>query len=165
MQTLLFPNPKLKEISTPITEFNKDLKQFSSDLFAHCHLSRGIGMAAPQVGKMIRLIVVMRSPINQVSFANPRIENAQGSIIHKEGCLSVPGIYARVKRFKSFTLHYQTLEGFSQSLIVTGDEPHFFNIVIQHELDHLDGIEFIDKLDFFESSKISNALNKRRRKQ
>lgn len=169
METLVFPNPKLKRISTPITVFDSQLSLFAHDLLLHCFKSEGLGMAAPQVGEAIRLVVVnIDHPSIKKEYpsflVNPQILNPEGVSFYKEGCLSLPGIHARVKRYNSFTLTYQTLEGVEKTLQIEDVSNNLFGTVVQHEVDHLNGLEFIDRLDVFELSKISNKINKRRKK-
>lgn len=170
MKTLLFPDSRLKKISTSITKFDAQLKTFSQELLEHCFKSNGLGMAAPQVGEPIRLVIInTEHPSIKKEYpnflVNPRILNPEGSSSYKEGCLSLPGIYAKVKRHNSFTVIYQTLEGMEQTLRIENTTNDLFGTVVQHEIDHLDGIEFVDRLDIFEFDKISKALNKRRKRK
>lgn len=169
MKTLIYPNKRLKLKSAEITEFDFQVREFAHQLFDHCVENNGLGMAAPQVDKQIRLVVI-RNDLDKIDnkyprfLLNPKISNPQGKVRHKEGCLSVPKVFAWVERYYSFDLTYHTLEGFGQKIKIENARDDLFGIVIQHEIDHLDGIEFIDKLDRFEKDKVIKALNKLRKK-
>lgn len=136
----------------------------------------GIGLAANQVGIFKRIFVFENGiedglerpadiPIPEV-FINPRIEINKDTIEHsfKEGCLSFPTIYTNVKRYEFFTLHYQDIEGNHHSLgpeICNG----FFGHAFQHEIDHLDGLTMLERVDKIEYGRIIKKVNKLRRKK
>jgi peptide deformylase len=155
-----YPEPVLSEIAKPVTEFNQDLKHLVKNMLFTMYHAPGIGLAAPQVGKGIRLFVLdvdydreevtnssgntefRLSGFNPVVFVNPVITGKSGTTTYEEGCLSVPGVYEEVKRFESVHVKYQDLEGNFHEL-----EAHdMLAICIQHENDHLDGIVFIERL-------------------
>lgn len=106
----------------------------------------GVGLAAPQIGESIQLIVVDISVDeenqNYMTLINPEITVTEGDQIDEEGCLSVPELTSKVKRFKKITVDFQDIEGKEQQL-ETEDR---FAVVLQHEIDHLKGILFIDHL-------------------
>lgn len=177
MKTLIFPNPQLREKSEEVIDFNDDLKQFANELLKHCRANNGLGMAAPQVGKQIRLVVIDIDKLPQQTvystdkkiiypsvLVNPIIKNECGESKYKEGCLSVPGVHAWVKRCNSFCVNYKTLEGIEKVLQVNDVSNNLFGTVLLHEVDHLNGIEFIDKLEPFELDKAIKAINKLRKK-
>ncbi len=155
-----FPAPVLKKIALPVTEFNDELKELVKNMYYTMYMAPGIGLAAPQVGKSIRLFVLdvdfdaetltdsngdeekELSNFNPQVFINPEIIEFDGETIYQEGCLSLPGIYEDVKRHKLIKLKYQDLEG--KEHVLEADE--LLSICIQHELDHLNGIVFIDYL-------------------
>lgn len=155
-----YPEPVLSEIAKPVTEFNQDLKHLVKNMLFTMYHAPGIGLAAPQVGKGIRLFVLdvdydreevtnssgktefRLSGFKPVVFVNPVITGKSGTTTYEEGCLSVPGVYEEVKRFESVHVKYQDLEGNFHEL-----EAHdMLAICIQHENDHLDGIVFIERL-------------------
>lgn len=175
MKTLLYPNKLLREICKDVPVFNEAFKTFARHLMIHCRRSKGMGMAAPQVGFLYRIVVVdvdlldghFKKDYDKNGYPdtlfNPVITNGTGKVRYKEGCLSLPGIYAWVDRYESFDLSYQDEEGNKKELKVTCGQDSPYGIVLQHEVDHLDGIEFIDKLNFFEKDKIASKLNKFRK--
>lgn len=169
MQTLIFPDKRLKQKSEEITNYDSSLRKIATELLTYCKLQNGLGMAAPQTGNAIRLVVINKSidslPWYPEILINPIIKNGEGTSKFKEGCLSVPGIFAWVTRFNSFDLSYFTLDGQEQFLHIKDVKNNRFGTIIQHEVDHLDGIEFIDRLTSFEYDKIVNKLNKLRKKR
>ena len=122
----------------------------------------GIGLAAPQVGKSLRIFVLdidyerekitkadgkteyKLTNLNPLIFINPTIKNKEGEMSYEEGCLSLPGLYEEVKRFESIVVEYQDLEGNSQQMTGT----NLLSVCIQHENDHLDGVIFLERLSF-----------------
>ena len=149
-----YPAPVLKKISTEITQIDEDIKNLCSDMIKTMYLSRGIGLAAPQVGKSIRLFVsdiefeideenedLIKNPAPRV-FINPKITKKEGQTTYEEGCLSFPGVYEKVTRYETITLEYQNINGEHHTIDADGLE----SICLQHELDHLNGIVFIEKL-------------------
>lgn len=170
METLLYPDKRLTQVSETVEFFTDELEEFATALLDHCKANNGLGMAAPQVGRFIRLIVIdneserISKPFPQF-LVNPVIHNPDGESRYKEGCLSVPGIYAWVKRPACFGLTYQTLLGEKKTIELVDANKHLFGTVIQHEIDHLNGIEFIDRLNSFEKNKIIGQLNKRRKRR
>lgn len=177
MKTLIFPNPQLKEPSEEVVDFNDELKNFAKELLSFCKENNGLGMAAPQVGKQIRLVVINvdllpeqtiwhgeKKIIYPSVLINPQITNEDGKSKYKEGCLSVPGVHAWVKRCNSFTVTYQTLDDKTKTFHVKDVSNNLFGTILLHEVDHLNGIEFIDKLEPFEKNKVIKAINKLRKK-
>lgn len=141
-------HPTLKKVAEPITEFNDDLKKFAKDMFDTMVIEEGIGLAAPQVNKSIRMIVIDMPLIDEelysepVAFINPEIVKSEGTQFFEEGCLSVPEIREEIERFETITVEYQDIDGNKQN--IEADE--LLSVVFQHEIDHLNGILFVDKL-------------------
>jgi peptide deformylase len=139
----IVPNPCLREKSQEVSP--NDLSTFSEfieQMTFTMYEAHGIGIAAPQVGKNIRLVIIDtdRGPI---VLANPRILKASSELlIGEEGCLSVPGKYGKVQRHKSVKVSALDREGKK----ITFSAKNLFSRVIQHEIDHLDGILFIDRI-------------------
>ncbi len=173
-----YPEPVLSEIAKPVTEFNQDLKHLVKDMLFTMYHAPGIGLAAPQVGKSIRLFVLdvdydreevtnssgktefRLSGFNPVVFINPVITGKSGTTTFEEGCLSVPGVYEEVKRFESVHVKYQDLEGNSHEM-----EAHdMLAICIQHENDHLDGIVFIERLSPLKKQLVEKKFLKSQKK-
>lgn len=138
------PSPILREKSAKISPQelnNKDFSAFCGDLSKTMKEKDGIGLAAPQVGKNIRIIAVdtKNGPICMI---NPEItKKSIRKEWDEEGCLSVPGVYGKVKRHKKITCRFINKEGNLEKINANG----LFARVIQHEVDHLDGVLFTDK--------------------
>lgn len=152
LQVLAYPAPVLRRRAAPVTVFDADLTAFAERLFACMYDAKGIGLAAPQVGVSIRLFVTDHAQReadglhDRRVFINPRIENASGEETYEEGCLSFPGIYAKVTRPNRFDLVWQDLTGTEQRQTFDIEAGDFLGVVTQHELDHLEGKVFVDHL-------------------
>lgn len=144
LNILTLPDPRLKTIATPITEINAEIKQLAADMLETMYAAPGIGLAATQVDQHIQLVVIdVSEEKNQpLVLINPEIIERAGIQSHEEGCLSVPGIYAKVKRADQIVVKYQDLEGQQQEMAAE----ELLAVCIQHELDHLKGIVFLDHL-------------------
>jgi len=147
IRTILeFPNPVLRQKAAPISVFNEELKKLVADMTETMYDAPGIGLAAPQIGESIQLIVVDVARLEKeqeiLAMVNPRIINHEGSQVDEEGCLSVIDLTANVTRYRKITVAFQDLDGNPQELS-TEDR---FAVVLQHEIDHLHGILFIDHL-------------------
>ena len=157
---LTFPSAVLGQISSPVSQFDDDLKSLCKDMLYTMYKSAGIGLAAVQIGILQRIFVIdisfeVKEPtlsqenqefifknFNPMIFINPHIKPIEGEILYEEGCLSIPGIYETIKRVNKIEVTYNDLLGNKHTLI-TEDT---LSVCIQHENDHLDGIIFIDKL-------------------
>ena len=173
-----YPAPVLKQVAKPVTEFNDELRTLIKDMLYTMYNAPGIGLAAPQVGHSIRLFVldiwfdreeVTRpngktdyelSNFDPMVFINPVFKNKEGSIVHEEGCLSVPGVYEDVKRAEKVTVEYQDMYGNHLSL----DADELFAICLQHENDHLDGIVFIERLSPLKKQLVEKKFLKSQKK-
>jgi peptide deformylase len=162
-EVVQFPDPRLKFVSKPITQITDEIRQLAHDMIEVMYDEPGIGLAAPQVGASVRLFVidtewsdeeVGRNPLVVI---NPEISEREGRITWDEGCLSVPDYNAVVERDAKITLRGLDLDG---NPIVERAEG-LRAVCIQHEVDHLDGILFIDRI-----SRLKRGLYvKKRRKQ
>lgn len=162
-EVVQFPDPRLKLVSKPIGEITDEIRQLAADMIEVMYDEPGIGLAAPQVGESVRMFVidtewsdeeVGRHPTVVI---NPEISEREGRITWDEGCLSVPDYNAIVERDAKITLRGLDLEG---KPIVERAEG-LRAVCIQHEVDHLDGILFIDRI-----SRLKRSLYvKKRRKQ
>ncbi|MBW6519705.1 MAG: peptide deformylase [Desulfoarculaceae bacterium] len=147
IRTILeFPHPVLRQKASPISVFNEELKDMVADMTETMYDAPGIGLAAPQIGESIQLIVVdvakLEAEQQVLVMINPRIISQEGSQVDEEGCLSVIDLTANVKRFQKITVTYQDLDG---NLLEISTEDRFA-VVLQHEIDHLHGVLFIDHL-------------------
>ena len=143
-------NPRLRLKSHKVTKFDKPLRQLAENMLQSMDKANGIGLAAPQVGVLQRLIVIDipadlefegSEPAHAV-LVNPEIIKCSGEQVGEEGCLSVPGWYGDVKRYEFITVRAQDVSGKPLRFKAEG----LFARCIQHEVDHLDGILFTDKL-------------------
>jgi peptide deformylase len=144
-------NPRLRLKSQKVTKFDKNLKKLAQDMLESMEHANGIGLAAPQVGVLQRLIVIdipedlefEGSPHYHAVLVNPEIAKCSGEQIGEEGCLSVPGWYGDVKRYYTVTVRAQDITGKPVKIKAEG----LFARCLQHEIDHLDGIIFTDVVD------------------
>ena len=144
-------NPILREISKEVTEFNDELIEFWNALIELMYYYKGVGLAAPQLGKNIRMIAVShrkwsgknKKRISDEVLVNPQIINhSSETILFEEACLSLPEKYGLVKRFQTIKVTYNNPEWKKYTKTFS-----WYNaIIIQHEIDHLDGILFWDKI-------------------
>lgn len=145
MKIITLPDPRLRKKSRSLTiaEINSDkMRRFIVQLAESMTKGNGIGIAAPQVGENIRVIIIDTDK-GQVCFINPKILwKSFRQEVAEEGCLSVPEVYGQVKRAKSVLLIYRDQEGKRKKLKAKG----LFARVLQHEIDHLDGVLFIDRM-------------------
>ncbi len=147
-EVLQFPDKRLRRVSAPVAEVSQEIRQLASDMLEVMYGEPGIGLAAPQVGEPIRLIVVDTewnqddAEQNPLTLVNPEIHEPQGKIIWTEGCLSVPDFEAEVERAERVVLRARDLDGNATEIEAEGLQA----VCFQHEVDHLDGILFIDHI-------------------
>ncbi|MBI4049304.1 MAG: peptide deformylase [Candidatus Doudnabacteria bacterium] len=145
LNILTVPNPILTAKAQPIQKINRTILTLVSDMIETCRAASGIGLAAPQIGKSIRLCVINLEHLGIPPFAlvNPKIVKKSWKKTElEEGCLSIPGIYGIVKRAEKIKLKALSLQGQENELSADG----LLARVIQHEIDHLDGILITSKI-------------------
>ena len=150
LEILTYPNPLLKQLSQPVVQFDESTARLIDDLLATLEAHPGcVGLAAPQTGNMHRLIVVdvsrNRKPVPNhglMVLINPEIEREEGEVIAREGCLSLPDFTANVKRARS--IRCRALDRHGETF--TFDAEDFEARVVLHEIDHLDGKLFLDRV-------------------
>jgi peptide deformylase len=147
LRIIEYPHPALRHPSKPLKRVDAELLEIIREMFALMYASRGIGLAANQVDLPYRLFIANLSGEAEQAdqehvFLNPVISGRKGSAEEEEGCLSLPGLYGQVKRPEKVTLNAFTLRGEEITVELSG----LFARVVQHEVDHLDGVLFIDKL-------------------
>jgi len=139
-------DPILRKVAEPINEFNDDLKQFARDLIEVMHVEDGIGLAAPQIGVSKQIIAVDASELVEDEyprvFINPEILESSGEWVVEEGCLSIPGVREEVTRPEKILLKFQDDSG----EIFTQEFSGWLARILQHEIDHLHGILFVDRI-------------------
>ena len=143
---LLYPHELLTQKAAPVAEVDDALRQTLDEMAATMYAAPGIGLAGPQVGFMHRVTVIdiardEEEPQLHV-FVNPRIVHAEGTLTWEEGCLSIPGIYEKVERSNSVVVQALGRDGEEFELQAEG----LLAVAIQHEIDHLDGVLFLDHL-------------------
>lgn len=165
LEILKYPDPNLKKKSQPIIKVDENIRQLVADMAETMYAAPGVGLAAPQVGRHLRLVVIDITPPphpkNLLVLINPEIVAGEGEITWEEGCLSVPELSDEVKRKKRVTVRYQNLEG--ENCEITGDD--LLAVVLQHEIDHLDGILFIDRLSKLKKDLYRRKMQKERREK
>lgn len=143
---LKYPDKRLRKKSLPVKKIDKNLLKLLDDLADTMYNAPGVGLAAPQLGEHVRVAVVDISSKdeenNLIELINPVIAESGGSQISEEGCLSVPGFYGNIRRKNSITVEAQDRDGKKFELSADG----LFSRVLQHEIDHLDGILFFDRM-------------------
>ncbi|HHN64529.1 MAG TPA: peptide deformylase [Nitrospirae bacterium] len=141
-----YPDPVLKKKALPVEELNGELQGLIDSMIETMYAAPGIGLAAPQVGESKRLIVVDVSTREEkhplIVLINPVIVSVEGKIDSEEGCLSVPGYTSTIRRSERVLVKGVDREGRPVEIEATG----LLSRVLQHEIDHLDGILFIDRL-------------------
>ena len=147
MRIIEYPHPTLRHESKPLKRVDAELIAIVREMFALMYANKGIGLAANQVDLPYRLFIVnltgdAEQPDQEHVFLNPVLSSRKGSKEEEEGCLSIPGLYGQVKRPEKITLNAFTLNGEEIAAELSG----MFARVVQHEVDHLDGVLFIDKL-------------------
>ena len=133
-------NPVLRQVASKVTRIDKRIKRLLSDMADTMYKADGVGLAAPQIGVSVRIVVIDAGE-GIVEMINPEIISKEGSCVNVEGCLSVPNFDGEVERAKSVRVKYQDRNG--KPIVL--DATELLAIAVQHEVDHLDGILFIDK--------------------
>lgn len=158
LQILQYPDPRLKLVAKPVGKFDADLERLCADMVETMYKSNGVGLAATQVNVQLRLFTLdISTTLNKPMYIiNPKILECSGNVAGEEGCLSFPGVYAKVTRSAELTLEYCNVQGEKQILQANG----LLAICIQHELDHLNGITFFDHLSSLKKRMLRNKLEK-----
>ena len=134
-------DPVLKEVSQPVQKIDKQLKKLLDDMADTMYKNDGVGLAAPQVGKLIRAVVIdCQDAVGLIELINPKITYREGKAVDTEGCLSVPDIFGEVERAAKVKVEFLNRRGKLQHLTAKG----LLARCIQHECDHLEGQLFID---------------------
>jgi peptide deformylase len=141
LDVLVYPNPALREPVREVTGFDDELRKLIADMWETMYISKGVGLAAPQVGVLKKLFVADYEGDRRV-IINPEITDAEGAQKGEEGCLSFPGVYEDVVRPEKIRIRYTDENGASRDEIVEG----FLARVFSHETDHLNGRLLIDHL-------------------
>ena len=161
LDIIVAPDPRLKITAKAVKAVDDDVRALMDDMLESMHVANGIGLAAPQVGDSRRVIVVdisrAEEELDPIRMANPEllwVSDEEGN--HEEGCLSLPEQYAEVERPESIRVRYLDRSGEEQELDATG----MLATCIQHEMDHLDGILFVDHISSLKRKMILRKLSK-----
>jgi peptide deformylase len=175
-EILKFPDPRLREVSEEVRVFDKNVKMLTEDMLETMYEAHGIGLAAPQVGVTQRVLVIDTRPKEEgthrytyegmtelekkvkqpLVLVNPVIVSGEGQQTFDEGCLSVPSYYETVERYLRVVVRAQDIQGEEFEFETDG----LLAVCIQHEMDHLEGKLFIDRISFLKSQKIKKQIKK-----
>jgi peptide deformylase len=161
LNILEFPDPRLTTVAKKVEKFDSSLKKLVDDMTETMYSANGIGLAATQVNVHKRLLVLDISDERDQPqvYINAEILDRSGEQVHEEGCLSVPGIYANVRRAENITVRAQDVDG------NTFEEPleGLHAVCLQHEMDHLIGRLFVDYLSPLKRNMVRKKLEKQRK--
>lgn len=152
----LYGDPVLRRRGEPVASVTADVEALIDDMVLTMYDQLGVGLAAPQVGIPLRLLVVDEGKGVARAYLNPAIVEQGGTVVAEEGCLSLPGIFADVARSEWVVVEAQDRDGTSRRCRAAG----LMARVFQHEIDHLDGVLFIDHLDKVMRDRIKRRIRK-----
>jgi len=159
-EILLWPDERLEKKSEPVAQVDEEVRHLVSDMFETMQAAEGVGLAAPQIGVHKRVVVLDVRPrlpdFKPLVLINPRIVQKAGSQLCEEGCLSLPGEFEPVERAASVQVEFLDEEGASQVLDCEG----FLAIAVQHEMDHLEGVVFVDKVSSLKRELIRKRMRR-----
>ncbi len=158
---LILPDKRLRQISKPVAKIDASIRKLVGDMFETMYDAPGIGLAAIQIGEPRRVVTMDLAKKDDEKepqvFINPEIvAEAEEQSTHEEGCLSIPEYYEEVKRPASVTVRYLDLEGRQHEVEATG----LFATCLQHEIDHLNGVLFIDHLSKLKRDRVVKKFAK-----
>jgi len=157
---LKYGDPILEKPTKPISEFDEELAELAEDMFATMYAAQGIGLAAPQIGRSIRMTVVDvtsgKNPEAKIVLINPQIIHGEGEKREEEGCLSIPGFRGYVVRPQFVTVRAQDIKG--EFFEIRGED--LLARAFCHEIDHLDGILFLQHLGMLKRDLIKRKIKK-----
>jgi len=158
-----YGDPILEKPTAPVKKFDAELEALTEDMFASMYAAQGVGLAAPQIGKSLRLTVVDvtggKNPEAKIVLANPEIIHAEGEVREEEGCLSIPGFRGYVMRPQFVTIRAQNAKG--ESFEIRGE--NLLARAFCHEIDHLNGILFLQHLSMLKRDLIKRKIKKLRK--
>ena len=161
LKILQYPDERLHTKATPVTQVNDKTRTLIQDMAETMYAAPGIGLAATQIDVHERIIIIDISETHDQLhvFINPEITSRDGSFDYEEGCLSVPGIFGKVKRAESITV--KALDAYGEPF--TLDANGLLAVCIQHEMDHLEGKVFVEYWSKFKQSRVLAKLKKHQR--
>lgn len=160
-EILKYPDPRLREVGKPIESVTAEIQALADDMAETMYASNGCGLAATQIGVALRIFVVDCAGEDEPSdlrvFINPEIVEADGTQVWSEGCLSFPGVSEEIKRAEQVRVRALDRTGKPFELVADG----LLAVAIQHELDHLNGVLMIDKLNALKRRMMGRKLAKK----
>ena len=156
---MVLGNPVLRQKAKKVSRFDRSIERLVDDMIETMREAPGVGLAAPQIGIPLRVAVIETETDQVHVLINPEIVKLEGEWEPDEGCLSVPGYWAKVKRAARVTVKARSLKG--KEIRLTGDE--LLGQALQHEIDHLDGKVYVDRLDNLDELQRSSPVRQRRR--
>ena len=166
---LVYPDKRLKEVSATVSNFNEELHTLLENMYDTMVNKKGVGLAAIQIGVASRVFIinipeddsddVKIKKEDTLEIINPVFTSMNGNCKHQEGCLSVPGFYEDIERAEHIVMEYQNRYGEKKVI----DNQDFLAIALQHEMDHLDGKVFIEKLSFIKRKKFEKEWKKKQK--
>lgn len=161
LEILKYPHERLKIVAEPVEKVDDEIKQLIQDMAETMYQANGIGLAATQVDRHIRLLVIdISTTKDQLQvFINPELVEGRGEEIGEEGCLSVPDIREKVTRFAEVVV--EALDENGEKKRIEADD--ILAVCLQHEMDHLNGTLFVDHLSRLKRSRIQAKLKKAKR--
>ena len=164
---VIYPDKRLKKVSSEVTEFNEELHQLLEDMYDTMLSKKGVGLASIQIGVPKRVLIINlpeddsdNATIKKedtLEIINPIFIEKNGSCKNQEGCLSVPGFYEDIERAEHVIVEYQDRYGEKQTI----DTDDFLAIALQHEHDHLEGKVFVEKLSILKRKKFEKEWKKK----
>ena len=161
LNILEYPDPRLKKVASRVTAFTPDIERLVADMAETMYAAPGVGLAATQVDVHKRIIVMDISDTKDQLrvFVNPELVTADGEAECEEGCLSVPGYYDKVVRAATVTVRAQDARGETFEIAADG----LLAVCIQHEMDHLDGKVFVERLSPLKRARLLAKLRKKQK--
>lgn len=161
LEIIIAPDLELKKLCATVDEVDSQIREVMDNMFVTMKSAPGIGLAAPQVGINKRVIVIDTRDVQEggtsLKMANPKILKFSDNVkVHEEGCLSLPGFFEEVKRPDEIIIKYLDEYNHEQKLEASG----LLSVVIQHEIDHLDGVLFVDHISKLKKGIILRKLKK-----
>jgi peptide deformylase len=158
---LILPDPRLRLVCEPVVEVDDSLRKLMDDMVETMHDAPGIGLAASQLGILQRVVVIdlakKDEPPQPLFFVNPEIVwSAEGRSVYEEGCLSIPEYYEEVERPASVRARFLDREGAPQEILAEG----LLSTALQHEIDHLNGVLFIDHISKLKRDRVTKKFIK-----
>ena len=158
---LIIPDPRLKKVAKPVVAVDEAMRALAADMFETMYEAPGIGLAGPQIGEMVRLVVMdiakKDAPRRPLTLINPEIMWASPEkSVYEEGCLSIPEFYEEVERAAMVTVRFLDAHGAECELTADG----ILATCLQHEIDHLNGVLFIDHISKLKRDRVMRKFRK-----